>query len=117
MTTAPKNQLSFAGDPNTDTATVTGSGGVVPTGTVTFYWCGPNPNPIACTVGTGTKIGSPVTLTPVTANKATATSGTVSPVPLGNYCFLGVYSGDGHYASASDASVPGECFQVETGHP
>ena len=41
VATTPANPSIILGGSNTDGATVTGVGGVTPTGTVTFYVCGP----------------------------------------------------------------------------
>jgi hypothetical protein len=73
---------------------VTGTGGVTPTGSVTFYVCGPTLGH-ACTTA-GTNLGS-VTVSG-SGNTATATSPAFTPPATGTYCFLGVYSGDGNYA-------------------
>ena len=94
VTTSPTNTTIVLGNSNTDNATVTGVGGVTPTGTVTFYVCGPHGTATACTTA-GTKLGS-VTL--CGRAPATATSPSFTPLATGTYCFFGVYSGDGNYA-------------------
>jgi hypothetical protein len=54
--TAPANASITLGGSDSDTATVTGTGGVTPTGTVTFYVCGPTASATACTTA-GTNLG------------------------------------------------------------
>ena len=57
MATTPTNPSITLGGSNTDGVTVTGVGGVTPTGTVTFYVCGPFTSATACTAA-GTKLGT-----------------------------------------------------------
>ena len=52
-TTAPLSPTMTLGTSNSDTATVTGNGGS-PTGTVTFYECGPTATAQSCTSQSGT---------------------------------------------------------------
>ena len=114
FTTSPANATIVLGGSDTDTAKVTGVLGVTPTGTVTFYVCGPFTTATACTtsgtkVGAGTLAGS--------GNTATAASPSFTPTATGIYCFLGVYSGDGNYATRSDGSTTRECFAVTPATP
>jgi hypothetical protein len=100
--------------PDTDQSTVTGgASGPAPTGTVTFFECGPTQAPTACS--SGSQVGSPVNLTASGANTATANSApftpTASPTSIGYWCFRAVYSGDANYTSSADGST-GECFYV-----
>lgn len=116
ITTKPARNPSPKGQANNDDATVTGANGVTPTGTVTFYVCGPESTValVACTAATGTEVGSPVTLSG-TGNTATATSGPFTPTTGEvDYCFFAVYSGDGTYPSSSDGSTTDECFLANT---
>jgi hypothetical protein len=119
VTSAPASASVGLGTSDTDTATVTSTAdGVVPTGTVTFYECGPDTTATACTVptpasGTGTEVGSPVTLVPGADATTTATSAAFTPTASGTYCFVAVYSGDANTTSGSDGSTTGECFTVE----
>jgi hypothetical protein len=123
VTTAPGSGSVVLGESNADTATVTGANGVVPTGTVTFYECGPFAAPVACRPATPAaspdpvEIGSPVTLAPTSSSAATATSATFAPTTTGTYCFLAVYSGDGNFTAASDSSKTEECFAVTAAGP
>jgi hypothetical protein len=102
----------------TDLAVVTATGATTdPTGTVTFFLCGP----IAtgnCATG-GTQVGAVKTLNGGTPGDATstATSDLVTVTSAGRYCFRGHYSGDGLYPpsddpkDATDTSTT-ECFLV-----
>jgi hypothetical protein len=115
VTTSPLSPIIPLGQSDTDVATVTSAvGRVDPTGTVTFYACGPEASPTACTTAAGTQIGSPVAVTAVAGTTppavVTATSPAFTPTSAGTYCFLGVYSGDGNYTSSSDGSSTDECF-------
>jgi hypothetical protein len=114
MVTAPGSATIVLGNTNTDTATVTGLVGFTPTGTVTFYVCGPFTTVTACTAS-GTDLGT-VGLTGA-AGVATATSPAYTPLAVGTYCFLGVYSGDGNYLGGSDGLTIRECFTVTAPPP
>ena len=112
---APLNSTIDEGQSNIDQATVTGNDSdaspPAPTGTVTFYQCGPTNAPTPCTGGT--QLGNPVSLTASGANTATATSPTYTPNSApGYWCFRAVYSGDGNYFTSSDNSSVRECFFV-----
>jgi hypothetical protein len=109
VTTSPANGTVVLGNADTDGVTVTGVDGITPTGTVTFYVCGPFTTATACTVA-GTNLGT-VTLSG-SGGTATATSPAYTPLATGTYCFLGVYSGDGNYFGGSDGSTSRECFTV-----
>jgi hypothetical protein len=106
ITTSPTNGTIVLGSTNADTATVPGlAGGPTPTGTVTFYVCGPFTTATACTTA-GTNLGT------VALVAGTATSPTYTPPSTGTYCFLGIYSGDSNYMGSSDGSTTRECFTV-----
>jgi hypothetical protein len=115
---APLNTTITEGQSNVDQATVYGndndSSPPAPTGTVTFYQCGPTTTPTACSGGT--QVGHPVNLTTSGSNTATANSSaftpTASPTAIGYWCFRAVYSGDGNYFTSSDDSSTNECFYV-----
>ena len=115
VTTKATSGSIVIGSGDTDTATVTGQGGFTPTGSVHFYVCPGNTDP--CTVGAAADGGADLGTTSLsgTGGTATATSGAFVPISTGSYCFLGVYSGDGNYASSSDASTTDECFTVGSG--
>ncbi len=110
ITTTPTKSTDLNGQSNTDNATVTGAHGITPSGTVTFYVCGPDATPVACTAATGTLVGPPVTIAG-SGDTATAKSAAFTPTTVFDYyCFFAVYSGDGTYPSASDGSTTDECF-------
>jgi hypothetical protein len=127
ITTTPSLTTTSLGDtgPITDLADVSGknsSGGTgpTPTGTVTFFLCGPGVT--NCNTG-GTQVGNAVPLgacTPPAAGHACATSGDVRSLVtaggVGMYCFRGVYDpgNDPNYQASAgvfDGSST-ECFTV-----
>ena len=109
--TTPTTSTFVLGGSNTDKATVNGnSTSGSPTGTVTFYECGPTASPAPCT-STAHIVGSAVHVTAGPANTATATSVSFTPTGTGYWCFSGHYSGDGNYVGSSDTTT-GECFHV-----
>ncbi len=111
-TTVPANSTITLGEAGNDAATVTGNaGGGSPTGTVTFYECGPTSAATACT-STADPVGAPVTLTAGTRDTATATSAPFTPSAVGYWCFAGRYSGSTDYAASSDTLVK-ECIDVK----
>jgi hypothetical protein len=116
FTTSPASALIALGGSDADTSIVTGAGGVTPTGTVTFYVCGTDGTATACTT-TGTKVGTAALSGSGSGSAASATSPAYTPPAIGTYCFSGVYSGDQHYAGASDSAVPAECFTVGPATP
>jgi uncharacterized repeat protein (TIGR01451 family) len=110
IVTAPQQATITLGQSNSDGATVTGNpAGGSPTGSVTFYACGPAVT--SCTSATGTAIGGPVALTPGANNTATAQSPPFSPSATGAWCFAGYYGGDATYNGSQDTSAV-ECFMV-----
>jgi hypothetical protein len=105
---SPVTQILF---PNTDVDTVTGnSAGGSPTGTVTYYVCGPTQKPIACH-STAKEVGTPAPLVAGASNTSHATSAAFVPTSGGYWCFASDYSGDSNYNASSDSSV-NECFDV-----
>ena len=125
VTTTPSQttrQLSSP-DPITDLADISGttsSGGTGPnpTGTMTFFLCGPGAT--SCQSGSGTQVGSAVTLGPCTpdvAGHACATSADAKSLitAIGTYCFRAVYDplNDPNY-QGKGGSFDGsnECFTV-----
>jgi hypothetical protein len=114
MTTQPNPNRVPVGQATTDTATVTGWNGVIPTGTVSFSVCGPETGPALtpCTFLDLTPIGSPVTLVGVNGSSQSTASTTFTPSAAGNYCVTSVYSGDGHYSGAEDESTTHECIDA-----
>jgi uncharacterized repeat protein (TIGR01451 family) len=104
----------------TDQAVITGTALVgtppAPTGSVSFFLCGPQGTQVLalCPTG-GTSVGS-VNLSGLT-NPATVTSPPVAPTAPGWYCFRSVYSGDANYPDGSFDSGLNECFQVMKATP
>lgn len=88
----------------TDAATFTGTG-PTPTGTATFYLCGPAEATAAGCAG-GTQVGSPVALS---AGSATS-SPTAATVALGRYCWRVAYSGDAAYDAVTYTNPTTQCF-------
>jgi hypothetical protein len=106
----------------TDTALVSPATGQpdagFPTGTVSFFICGPIASGTCSTGGTAVT-GNPVQLTNTTTttpHTSTATSGAVGSsriTSVGRYCFRAQYSGDLNYNSSNDAGTgDAECFTV-----
>jgi hypothetical protein len=104
-----------------DSALITGTGSSnAPTGTMDFFVCAPDEltGGVCATGGTqvnGSGAGAlndPVAVTPVAGTStSTSISSAFTPDAIGTWCWRGVYSGDGDYPTASDAST-GECFEV-----
>ena len=111
--TTPTSQSVTIGGTNTDGVVVTGnSTGGSPTGTVSFYVCGPDASPTRCT-SKSNEVGSAKTLHAGADDTATATSASFTPTSTGYWCFAGYYSGDSNYSASSDTSTD-ECFDVTT---
>ena len=113
--TAPTNSTISLGQTDNDSATVTGNAvGGSPTGTVTFYECGPASAAAPCT-STAHKVGGPIVLSPGSGKAATATSAVFKPTAVGSWCFAASYSGSSNYSASSD-TLAAECITV-TGPP
>ena len=113
-TSKPTNTTIELGQANTDLATVATGGNVEggsPTGTVSFYECGPTSTPVACT-SKAHRVGSPVTVSPKAGETSTATSASFTPTAVGYWCFAARYSGDGGYAASTNTAV-NECVNVK----
>jgi hypothetical protein len=122
-TATMKTQVSNAGPvfPSQavhDTATVTGNQAAdTPSGTVTFFLCGPIPTG-SCgsggtNVGTGTLSGSGAT---ASANSPDVNT-SASPLTPGRYCFRAEWPGDSNYPALTEfggATGTNECFTVRT---
>ena len=116
IASTPSGTLLVAGPLATGRATVSGAPGMPPpTGSVTFFLCGPaQVTPSGCPAG-GAQIGAPVPLAGGTATSAT----TASAAAPGTYCWRAVYSGDDLYQPRSHTNAltvaTGEtpaCFRV-----
>jgi len=110
----------------TDSARIAVTGALTPadpTGTVTFFLCGPGATGCATggnNVGTGT-LTNP-TGTPTNDGIAVATSPTVNdstktgnngPLGAGRYCFRAEWPGDSNYGAAKHDNNTTECFTVQ----
>jgi fimbrial isopeptide formation D2 family protein len=109
-----------AGQSIADTATVAGNSiGGPPTGSVTFYVCGPQQAVSTC--AQGIQVGEePVPLSTLEENESTATSVSFYPDETGTYCFGAVYTpaNGANYKEATE-NLSGdvdanECFVVGT---
>jgi hypothetical protein len=110
-TTVPANTTVTLGEAVTDSAIVAGNAaGLSPTGTVSFYECGPTSAAAACT-STTSPLGSPVNLTPGASATSSATSIPFTPSSVGYWCFGAVYSGSVNYKVSSD-TLSKECVDV-----
>jgi hypothetical protein len=101
-----------------DTATVTGNQAAdTPSGTVTFFLCGPittgSCDSGGTNIGTGTLSGSGATASADSPD--VNTSGT--PLAAGRYCFRATWPGDANYPAAltefGGANGTNECFTVQ----
>jgi hypothetical protein len=111
-TSTPTHSSIVLGGTDSDGAVVTGNALVgSPTGTVTFYECGPGVT--SCTSGSqsANQVGSAVTVTAGSGATSSAQSATFTPHQAGEYCFAAYYSGDSNYSGSSDTSTD-ECFEV-----
>ena len=106
----PTSATISNGQSDSAAITVLGVGSLTPTGTVTFYQCGPLGVGIGCT-STANQVGGPVTLTASSPGIAKATSAAFTPSSAGTYCFAAYYSGNASYSPSSDTSTDG-CFTV-----
>ena len=114
VVTHPTKSIITSGASDTDVVVVTGdTTGGPPSGSVTFYECGPTPAAASCTSATGTELGTgAVTLNEKTAtNSGSATSAAFTPTTVGWWCFAGYYSGDSNYTPGADTSTD-ECVHV-----
>jgi len=106
----------FPGAAVHDTATVTGNQAAdTPSGTVTFFLCGPiatgSCSSGGTNVGTGTLSGSGAT---ATANSPDVNT-SASPLAAGRYCFRAEWPGDANYPAAlTETNDTTECFTVRT---
>ncbi|MDX1450766.1 MAG: Ig-like domain repeat protein, partial [Acidimicrobiia bacterium] len=103
----------------TDTAVVAGVGPgfPVPTGTVTFFLCGPSEvDGSGCPAG-GDQIGDSVALDDTGSATSAATVPVSQPVTaeeLGTYCWRAVYSGDSNYLGSTHTNADSECLTIRS---
>jgi uncharacterized repeat protein (TIGR01451 family) len=111
MSTAPATSSIVFGSSDTEAAEVSGNaGGGSPTGTVSFYECGPTPSPADC-ASKADEVGSAVSVTAGAKDTSTAISAAFTPTAAGYWCFANYYSGDPNYLAGSDTTRD-ECFDV-----
>jgi Regulator of chromosome condensation (RCC1) repeat/Fibronectin type III domain len=112
----PGNSSITVGNSNTDMVVVTGDAADGnPTGSVSFYWCGPTTSPTSCTSSTGTEFDSESLSPNSDGVSSTANSAAFTPSDgTGYYCFAAYYLNDGNsdYSNTSDTSTDG-CFEVD----
>jgi hypothetical protein len=109
--TRPALSTLTLGQADSDAATVAGNAaGGSPTGTVSFFVCGPTAVATPCTYQSN-PVGTPVSLVPGAGNASTAASVSFTPPGGGYWCFAAYYSGDSHYSASFDASGDG-CFLI-----
>jgi hypothetical protein len=115
VTSSLSSQSIPLGGHAVDTVTVTGTAsGGVPTGSVTFWVCGPTANPAPCT---SPNVG-PVTVGVSYGGGAQATAAvTLNPGSAGWFCFLDRYNGNGSYSPATDNDPATECVDVTSPPP
>jgi hypothetical protein len=123
LATTPSSTSIAIGSSLTDSAaiTVTGSSSPpAPTGSVSFFVCGPSAGISSCDPATGTAVGSPVNLTGATktGNVYTVSSASYTPAAAGDYCFAARWPGDANYTGGPyvDGSST-ECFTVTPRQP
>jgi uncharacterized repeat protein (TIGR01451 family) len=109
ITTQVSTSTINPGDSVTDLATVTG-GTITPTGTVTFFACGPSATPPDCSTG-GVQVGNPITLIGGQATSDPFTPGTSASAD-GTYCFRAAYTPDptAPYSPNTETNTTTECF-------
>jgi uncharacterized repeat protein (TIGR01451 family) len=103
-TTTPSSGSVPFGESVADAVVVAGLGDgfPTPTGTVSFFVCGPGASDCAAD---GTSLGSAELV------DGQAASAGFTPMAAGTYCFRGEYSGDANYQPSSDGGS-NECFVV-----
>jgi alpha-tubulin suppressor-like RCC1 family protein len=112
-TTTPASSSIGIGYSNNESAVVSGNSiRGNPTGTVTFYECGPTASPESCT-SKANQVGSPTTVTAGANDTSSASSVSFTASSTGYWCFASYYSGDSNYAPSSDTTTD-ECFAVFT---
>ena len=109
--TTPTHTSIVLGHSDTDGVVVTGnSAGGSPTGSVTFYECGPTNSATPCT-SEANEVGSAEPDRRRRRHLDRRALGHFTPTSTGYWCFAGVYSGDSNYNSSSDTSID-ECVDV-----
>jgi hypothetical protein len=114
-TTQSSQTGTVVGGSVTDTATIsiaplTSPPAPAPTGTVTFYICGPLASASGCAAGT--QVGAPKALSATAPFQATSDPFNASGLAVGFYCWRAVYSGDANYAGSESTTPANECFFI-----
>ncbi len=122
-TQASSSSITMGASGNvTDSVTVTGTAnGGDPTGTVTFYVCGPASAAAPCNTSTATPVGTAHLPSGTDGGfVSTGTSSSFSPTQVGTYCFAAVFTPtNSNYTGSSDNTGSTnfdshECFTVGT---
>ncbi len=115
-TAIPAGSLLAPGPANQhDVATVSAVGaGPAPTGTVTFFLCGPAQVTGAGCPSGGVQVGAPITVVAGSATSANASGATTTPA--GKYCWRAEYAPDAaganFYTATRHTNATTECFTV-----
>ena len=112
IASSPAGASIMLGTSDVDTAVITGDSAGSPTGTVSFYECGPTATATACT-STANPLGGPVGLAAGPGDTATASSPSFTPTATGYWCFAETYSGDATFSPGADTTSDG-CVDVST---
>jgi uncharacterized repeat protein (TIGR01451 family) len=113
ITTQSSVSTADFGQQVTDTATLSGSHGAV-TGTVAFFICTPTQVTAAgCPTGSGSQVGSAVTIVSGSATSSAYTVG-LTAAAVGKYCWRAEYTPDANsqYLAGSHTNATTECFTV-----
>ena len=102
------------GESDTDAVTVTGTGGVAPTGWVQIFACPASDSPCDQYAANAQDLGTAY-LTGTGDSVTISTS--FSPDTLGGYCFADFYGGANRYDSVLDVSPATQCFTVTPASP
>src|SRR5215208_4905281 len=117
VSTPSKTTLVLGESAPTDAATVTVSGTgspPAPTGTVSYYLCGPSQTTLTSCDPTGKTAFDTKNLSGAVnaGNEYTVTSSAPTLSGAGNYCFAATWPGDGNYAGPFVDGSTTECFTV-----
>ena len=124
MGTTPHGDQTVIGTGGTasvsDDATITVTGGSsppAPTGTVSFWLCGPSQTAITSCAPSGTATATAALPGSKSGNAYTVSSGSVTVHSAGYYCWYSSWPGDGNYKPVSPATTfnhdgSDECLQI-----
>jgi hypothetical protein len=117
-TKSSKSTLAIGDAAPTDAATITvnssGANPPAPTGTVSFYLCGPSDTAITSCAASGTAFDTkPLSGAVVSGKTYKVTSAAPSITSAGYYCFTATWPGDTHYTDGPyEDNGTDECFSV-----